>query len=89
MENLELKSVYLVLFDKVGHNESFIFTSETYKKLMKKIKDDITFKKQWKNIYKNGYEIGKSYFSKKYQKSIWLWEKYGDTDDEILQVIEK
>ena len=80
---MNLKKVDLVILFN-GKNYSYTITSENYKKMIEKYKNDLFLRSETQWTFKNGKKVLKDYIVKNKKMVVLVWEIYGDTDTKCI-----
>ena len=79
----ELKKVDLVILFN-GKNYSYTITSENYKKMIEKYKNDLFLRNQTQWTFENGKQILKDYILKDKKMILMFWEIYGNINTKCI-----
>lgn len=80
---MNLKKVDLVILFN-GKNYSYTMTSENYKKMIEKYKNDLFLRSQAQWTFENGKQVLKDYILKDKKMVMLVWEIYGNTDTKCI-----
>ena len=80
---MNLKKVDLVILFN-GKNYSYTITSENYKKMIEKYKNDLFLRNQTQWTFENGKQVLKDYILKDKKMVMLVWEIYGNTDTKCI-----
>lgn len=80
---MNLKKVDLVILFN-GKNYSYTMTSENYKKMIEKYKNDLFLRSQAQWTFENGKQVLKDYILKDKKMILMFWEIYGNIDTKCI-----
>lgn len=80
---MNLKKVDLVILFN-GKNYSYTMTSENYKKMIEKYKNDLFLRSQSQWTFENGKQVLKDYILKDKKMILMFWEIYGNINTKCI-----
>lgn len=80
---MNLKKVDLVVLFN-GKKYSYTMTSENYKKMIEKYKNDLFLRSQSQWTFENGKQVLKDYILKDKKMILMFWEIYGNIDTKCI-----